>query len=214
MSGKVVLLNKALYGLKQSGRSWYKLLSSTLVECVFEQCLVDPCVFRLMLNDAVVAMLVVHVDDIKIAATKEVTDSVVADLNKRFPTKHLGEVTWYMGSEYRRDREKGTLEISQTQFIRNVVDRFGITKTSPIPASPSLDLRYVSDEEPVVDANFREIVGSLMWIANQTRPDISNAVRAIARFSHNPKEVHVKAARKVLEYLSATAHLGLTFRKE
>ena len=214
MSGKVVLLNKALYGLKQSGRSWYKLLSSTLVECGFEQCLVDPCVFRLMLNDAVVAMLVVHVDDIKIAATKEVTDSVVADLNKRFPTKHLGEVTWYMGSEYRRDREKGTLEISQTQFIRNVVDRFGITKTSPIPASPSLDLRYVSDEEPVVDANFREIVGSLMWIANQTRPDISNAVRAIARFSHNPKEVHVKAARKVLEYLSATAHLGLTFRKE
>ena len=144
MYKRQVLLNKALYGLKQSGRSWYKLLSSTLVECGFEQCLVDPCVFRLMLNDAVVAMLVVHVDGIKIAATKEVTDSVVADLNTRFPTKYLGEVTWYMGSEYRRDREKGTLEISQTQFIRNVVDRFGITKTSPIPASPSLDLRYVS----------------------------------------------------------------------
>ena len=94
MSGKVLLLNISLYGLKQSGRSWYNLLSSTLVECGFEQCLVDPCVFRLMLNDAVVAMLVLHVDDIKIAATKEVTDSVVADLNKRFPTKHLGEVTW------------------------------------------------------------------------------------------------------------------------
>ena len=119
-----------------------------------------------------------------------------------------------MGSEYRRDREKGTLEISQTQFIRNVVDCFGITKTSPIPAAPSLDLRYVSDEEPVVDANSREVVGSLMWIPNQTGPDISNAVRAIARFSHDPKEVHVKAARKVLDYLSATAHLGLTFRKE
>ena len=59
-------------------------------------------------------MLVVHVDDIKIAATKEETDSVVAELNKRFPTKHLGEVTRYIGSEYRRDREKGTLEISQT----------------------------------------------------------------------------------------------------
>ena len=30
-------------------------------------------------------MLVVHVDDIKIAATKEITDSEVADLTKRFP---------------------------------------------------------------------------------------------------------------------------------
>ena len=65
MSGKVVLLNKALYGLNQSGRSWYKLLSSALVECGSEQCLVDPCVFRLMLKDSVVAMLVVHVNDIK-----------------------------------------------------------------------------------------------------------------------------------------------------
>ena len=42
LSGKVVRLNKALYGLKQSGRSWYELLSSILVECGFEQCLVDP----------------------------------------------------------------------------------------------------------------------------------------------------------------------------
>ena len=63
----------------------------------------------------------------------------------------------------------------------------------------------MSDEEPVVDANFRENVGSLMWIANQTRPDISNAVRAIARSSHNPKELHVTAATKVLEYLGTTA---------
>ena len=44
--------------------------------------MVDPRVFRLMVNDEVVAMLVVHVDDIKIAATKEITDSAVADLNK------------------------------------------------------------------------------------------------------------------------------------
>ena len=82
MGGYRVRLNKALYGLKHSRRSWYKLLSSTLVECGFEQCLVDPRVFRLMVNDEVVAMLVVHVDDIKIAATKEITDSAVADLNK------------------------------------------------------------------------------------------------------------------------------------
>ena len=95
--------------------------------------MVDPCVFRLTVNDEVVAMLVVHMDGIKIAATKEITDSLVADLNKRFPTKPLDQVTWYMGSEYERDREKGTLEISQTQFIRNVVERFGITKPAPPP---------------------------------------------------------------------------------
>ena len=78
--------------------------------------MVDPCVFRLMVAGDVVAMMVFHVDDIKIAPT-EVTELVVNALNQRFPTKHLGEVEWYMESEYKRDREKGTLEISQTQFI-------------------------------------------------------------------------------------------------
>ena len=71
-----------------------------------------------MVNDVVVAMLVAHVDDITIAATKQITDSVVADLNKRFLTKHLGEVTWHMSSECKRDREKGTPEISDSAYSK------------------------------------------------------------------------------------------------
>ena len=72
----------------------------------------------------------------------------------------------------------------------------------------------MSDEDLAVDASYRKMVGILMRIANQTRPDIGNVVRTVARFSHYPKEVHVKPARKIIEYLSATAHLGLTFRKD
>ena len=40
-------------------------------ECGFEQCVVDPCVFRLMVAGDVVAMMVFHVDDSKIATTEE-----------------------------------------------------------------------------------------------------------------------------------------------
>ena len=57
------------------------LLSSTLVECGFEQCLVDPCVFRLIVAGEVVATMIFHVDDIKIAAAEEVTEVVVSALN-------------------------------------------------------------------------------------------------------------------------------------
>ena len=46
-------------------------------------------------------MLVVHADDIKVAATKEIADSVVEEFNKDFPTKHLGEIKWHMGSGYK-----------------------------------------------------------------------------------------------------------------
>ena len=118
-----------------------------------------------------------------------------------------------MGCEYKRDRKKSTLEIWQTQFIRSVLNRFDLSKSSPILIAPSLDLRHVSEEETVVDVLFREIVGSLMWVANQTRPDIANAVRAIAWFSHDLKPIHCKVSHKILEYLNATSDLGLTFRR-
>ena len=144
--GKVVLLTKILDDLKQSGRAWYQVLSSTLVGCWFEQILVDPCVFRLIVIGGVVAMMVVHVDDIKTAATEAVTEVVAAALNQRLCiTKHLGEVEWYMSGGYNRDREKSTVEIPQTQFIWSALSRFGVSKSRPI-----LAIRQVSEEETVV----------------------------------------------------------------
>ena len=42
-----------------------------------------------MVNDEVVAMLVVHVDDINIAATKEMTNTIVSDINERLSLIHI-----------------------------------------------------------------------------------------------------------------------------
>ena len=89
----------------------------------------------------------------------------------------LGEVKFFLGCAFIRDREAGTIEISQESYIRSVLERFNICRTSPIPASLANDNRSLMEDEGAGDVPFREVVGSLMWIANQTRPDISNAVR-------------------------------------
>ena len=68
-----------------------------------------------------------------------------------------------------------------------------------------MNLRSLRDDKIAKDVPFREVVGCLMWIANQTRPDIANSVRAVARHSHEPKESHWKAAQKILEYLRTTS---------
>eukprot|EP00903_Cladosiphon_okamuranus_P006849 g6671.t1 len=70
------------------------------------------------------------------------------------------------------------------------------------------------EEEGAGDVPFREVVGSLMWIASQTRVDISNAVRAVARRSHEPKKSHWKAAQKILNYLLEMAHLAVKFKRD
>ena len=60
------------------------------MECGFEQCLVDPCVFRLIVASDVVAMMVFHVDDIKIVTTEEVTELAVSAINQRCPLNTSG----------------------------------------------------------------------------------------------------------------------------
>ncbi|CAB1104669.1 unnamed protein product [Ectocarpus sp. CCAP 1310/34] len=75
-----------------------------------------------------------------------------------------------------------------------------------------LGCRPVMEDEEAGDVPFREVLGSLMWIANQTRPDISNAVLAVARHSHEQKKSHWKAAQKILNYLLETAHQTLKYK--
>ena len=100
--------------------------------------------------------------------------------------------------------------MSQSSYIRSILERFNVSRTIVIPAFLSVNLRALK-EKNVEGVPFREVVESLMWIVNQTRPDIANAVWVVARLSHEPKEVRRKAAQKILAFLRTTAHLGITY---
>ena len=76
-----------------------------------------------------------------------------------------------------------------------------------------LKLEKFDADEPDVEEPFRSLVGQLMWLASQTRPDILNAVRAVARYSHAPKRLHWQAAMHVLMYVRFTSSFGITFQR-
>ena len=48
------------------------------------------------------------------------------------------------------------------------------------------------------------MISTLLWIANETRPDISYAVGTLAKYTINPAELHWKALLRVLGYLAKT----------
>ena len=58
---------------------------------------------------------------------------------------------------------------------------------------------------------FAELVKGLMYLATHSRPDISHAVRALARYMANPTLEHWAAAQTVLKYLAGTARLGIKY---
>ena len=71
-----------------------------------------------------------------------------------------------------RGQEKGTSEVFADPVHSKCNNRFDVSKSSAIPANPSLDTRHVSDEETALGLLFGEIVGSLMRITTPKKPDI------------------------------------------
>ena len=134
---------------------------------------------------------VVHVDDIFAAGQKEMCDRLCVDLNRTFPVKNLGDLKWYGGCRYSRDRKRGTLTISQQSFAEELVKKFRVTSVQSVLLKVVVKLEEFDEDEETVWP-FRELVGGLMWLAISTHPDISNAVRSVARYCSTPKAVHRK----------------------
>ncbi|GBN43030.1 Retrovirus-related Pol polyprotein from transposon TNT 1-94 [Araneus ventricosus] len=52
---------------------------------------------------------------------------------------------------------------------------------------------------------YRETIGSLMFLAITTRPDIGFAVNVVSRFQSNPGQVNWNAVKRIFRYLKGTA---------
>ena len=143
----------------------------------------DVRVFRLVEDGRVAITAVVHVDDIFAVGQTERYDRLCVDLNRTIPVKNLvGDLKWYGGCRYSRDRKRGTLTISQQRFAEELVKKFRVTSVQSVPLKVGVKLEEFDGNEETESWPFRELVGGLMWLAISTRPDISNAVRSVARY--------------------------------
>lgn len=65
--------------------------------------------------------------------------------------------------------------------------------------------------EDMQDVPYQKAIGSLMYAAMSTRPDVAFAVATLLQFMRNPGRAHWDAAKHVIHYLKGTADMALTF---
>ena len=140
-------------------------------------------------------------------------DQIFADLNSLVPINSRGEFRWYSGYCFSRDWDPGTLTIAQQAFAPKTAAKSDVRSTGKNPLWAGVKLEEFEKNEAVGDWMFRELVGCLMWLANQTRSDIANAVRAVARYTTRPREPRWRTAVGSLEYVCSTSDFGIAFRK-
>ena len=61
------------------------------------------------------------------------------------------------------------------------------------------------------DIPYREAVGSLIYAALGTRPDIAFAIQTVSRFSTKPGPAHWEAVKRIFRYLKGTSELWLSY---
>ena len=95
-----------------------------------------------------------------------------------------------------------------------IVKKFGQTeaKTVSTPADLNVKLEKNDGVSKTVDpTQYQSIVGSLLYAAIATRPEITQAVGVVSKFCESPTEAHLTAAKRILRYLKRPADLGLKY---
>ena len=212
----VCKLNKSIYGLKQAAKNWYEALTSLLLKEGFKRSRNDYCLFVRKEEDETFSYVLVWVDDIVVAgATEEAVNEIKSMLNENFKMDDRGALNWFLGMQILRSHDKITVD--QKKYIETVLQQFNMSDCKAVATPGEVNLKLVKsddEEQKLVDPKlYRSLVGSLLFIGKQTRPDILHIVNQLSRFLDKPNESHWKAAKHVLRYLKGTIDLRLTFLK-
>jgi hypothetical protein len=124
----------------------------------------------------------------------------------------MGELKYLLGFQLKQLQE-GTF-ISQTKYIQDILKKFGMKNAKPIKTSMGTNGHLDLDTrgKPVDQKVYRPIIGSLLYLC-ASRPDIMLFVCMCVRFQANPKEVHLRAVKRIMRYLVYTPKFGLWYPK-
>ena len=208
-SGKVWLLLKGLYGLKQAPRIWFRKISSVLLSLGFIQSTVEKCVF---FTDSILVFL--YVDDLLISAVSaQAYEWLKTKLFATFSMKDLGFPSQFLGFSISKI-SKG-IAITGEKYINELLAKFNLAKVNPCatPMESGIQLQPTDSDRPrpLEVQRYQELIGGLLYLSTNLRPDITYAVSSLSQFMNCAERKHWKAAKRILRYLSGTKNIGLQY---
>jgi hypothetical protein len=130
-----------------------------------------------------------------------------------FQLRDEGEVGDFLGIRIAKQAD-GSLLLTQTGLIDNTLKKAGMESAHKActPASTT-PVGADRDGDPFDELwEYATVVGMLMYLAANTRPDIAYAVHQAARYTHAPKASHAVAVKRILRYLCGTQDKGIIFK--
>lgn len=112
------------------------------------------------------------------------------------------------------NEEKNVITIDQTQYIEQLIEKFQMSDCKPqsTPIEPRLNIEKCTECLPNVP--YQKLIGSLMYLAVLTRPDIAYAVSYLSQFNTCYNMNCYNYAKRVLRYLKFTKNYCLKYSND
>lgn len=138
-------------------------------------------------------------------------------LSPEFAIHDLGDVKDFLGCQVVRDREKRVLWMSSgpKDALVESVGLSGETRALEEPMSKSfittarsIDSSIEEGVDVPLDPGHRccELIGSLLYLPNSTKPDIAKLVGVLSQYGGTPTTANLQEAPRVVRYLKGTRH--------
>lgn len=211
-SGRKCKLKKSLYGLKQAPRQWYEKFQNFVMKLGFKQLNSEPCIFIRHVNSKKIIMAL-YVDDLLISGSNIQEVNVIIDLLcKEFEMSKSEKASDFLG--IRMEFTPDGLFLDQECYILRLLKKYKMLDCNPcsIPIEPK-STPAMFEKGNAFNGPFRELVGSLLYLAYVSRPDISFAVNCLSQLQEHPTDVAWNALKKILRYLKGTIKLKINYKK-
>ena len=214
----VYKLERSLYGLSQSPALWNDTLNESLTVFGWKRTQSDPCVY-VYTSGNIIVILTVYVDDILITGgDQQLVDQKKKELTDRFEMTDMGEVKRILGIDVQRDYEQGTLAISQEHYVNTLLERFGMQEANPV-STPGYGAEISTNQpqDQILGSTdkkiYQSMTGSILYLAQCTRFDLSYAALQLSKACSNPAQVNMTAAKHVLRYLRGNPVLPIVYKR-
>ena len=130
------------YWLKQASWVWNELLNTELGKLGFKQITVDYCIY-VYCTGKEICFLAVYVDDMGMLTNNlHFMEKLKMVIGEVFKIKDLGPIKQLLGVAIDYDQKTGCLELSQSCYIQQSLERYGCDDgcTHPTPLSSSVKL--------------------------------------------------------------------------
>jgi len=207
--GKTARMMKGVNGCKQGSKLFYDEIAEALKQLKFKVSKFDSGVF--ISNEGNVrCIIIVWVDDLLITCSDVAfMNGIIEHLGKKYKFKNHGEPRIFLGLKISRDRTTKTMTLSHEDYYDELLERYGMSNCNAAntPAEPGRV--YSSRDAPISDEDkfymkdkpYSNLVCSLLYPANISRPDTVWACNTACKFLQNPGKAQWQLVQRNPRYV-------------